>query len=293
MCVKGLCTDESKGQPAQVGDGAAPGNGDQDGADGGDHSPGNGGDGDTEGDGDQGGDGADASHGPTPPPDAGLDPDVPVNADCPKASASLRFCDGFEEEFTAWTRDADKDTRLSIVTEAARGTHALEADTQKRGLWADVHASFAEIFREPLWARAYLWADASASYDAFTVLRVETASESSDASEGIDLSLEGREPRAVLYVKGHGREAELDDKHSFPLDAWTCVELELMPGALSSEGVANMYVDGRLAATLDTEMPTAGLERVRVGIFYPADEQGPVTVRVDAVAVSTERIGCD
>ena len=29
------------------------------------------------------------------------------------------------------------------------------------------------------------------------------------------------------------------------------------------------------------------------GLFFTAKEQGPVTVRVDAVAVSTKRLGCE
>jgi hypothetical protein len=230
------------------------------------------------------------SHGPA---DAGKhDAGMPALPDCPKASASLRFCDGFEDGFGPWTRDKDSDAELAITSaDVARGTHALATATDKRGaLWSEVLATFPGISHEPLWARAFIKARGDMSYDVITILRVETQDDSSDASEGIDVSLKDGKPRAELYAKGTGTDAQHDDTEDFPVDAWTCVELSLVPDLL--DAVASLYIDGRLAVTFRNPLPTAPLERVRAGIFFSSDSQQAVSLGIDAVAVSTERIGC-
>jgi hypothetical protein len=217
---------------------------------------------------------------------------MPAPPDCPPSSASLRFCDGFEDGFGAWTRDKDSAAELTIASDdVARGAHALASATNKRGaLWSEVLATFPGISHEPLWARAFIKAHGDMSYDVITILRVETKDDSSDASEGIDVSLKDGKPRAELYVKGTGTDTQKDDTKDFPVDVWTCVELSLVPDLL--DAVATLYIDGRAAVTFRNPLPLAALERVRAGIFFSSDNQEAVSLGVDAVAVSTERIGC-
>ena len=276
-CVDSLCTVQGTGSPQQAADAGAMVQRDAATRDAG--SP-------DEGDHDAGSD-------MELPPEADAGDDDPAQGldDCPPASEALRFCDGFEDDFAPWNRQADPDTKLTIVSsDAARGAHALEVDVQGgRKSWAEVNAEFAGISGEPLWVRAYLWAQGDMSYDVVTVLRVETRG---DTPEGVDLSLSDGAARAVLYAEAGESEAEVKDGRRFPADTWTCIELSLTPSD-SRQGVARLYVEGRLAATLDTPLPRAPLERVRAGLFFASDDQPPVSLRLDAVAVGTERIGCD
>lgn len=210
-------------------------------------------------------------------------------ADCPAASAPLRFCDGFEDGFDPWTRELDEDTRLTIVSHAARGSKALKAETRARGdLWAEVRAPFSKVTDAPVWARAYVYLSSDERYKAFTFLRVESGGE---GSEGLDVSVEGSSPRAVLFVEAAGTEGERQDDERFPLDRWVCVELAFALDTLITS-TASLYIDGRLAATHTGVRMLAGLERVRAGMFFTAKEQTAAAVHIDAVAIGTERVGC-
>jgi hypothetical protein len=282
VCVEGLCALDSDSN-AQTADDGGPASESPDGVDGSmsDGKPSDAAEPEDDSERDAGRD-----SGASLPGDAG--PDPMVSADCPADNPAVLFCDGFESDFVAWQREPDDQTRLSIVSDdVACGARALEAETLTRGKrWAEVRATFAEIEREPLWVRASLWAHGDLDYDVITVLRLE----SSATSEGIDLSLEGGAPRALLFADLAETERERADDQPFPVDRYTCVELAFTPSLLT--GSASLYVDGRLAATQETPLPSAPLDTVRTGIFFTSDNHPPVALRVDAVAVSTERLGC-
>jgi hypothetical protein len=279
-CVRGLCTqpDESHAQPADGG--AAPTRD----ADTDELDSGPSGDGDASLPSHVG----DAGHG-----DGDGDDDASTEpAECPN-DPRVRFCDGFENQLEAWQTDVDEGTSLDVVSSPvahAHGRHALEVRSLDGGeRWTMVHARFPAVDEGPLWVRAFFFTSSDMTYDAVTTLRLEA---STDNKQGIDMSLEDIQTHAVLYAEIGKSHAEKIDTQRFPIDAYVCVELGLVPDTLV-DGTASLYVGGRLVGSVSTPLPVVPLDVVRAGMFYASRDQPPATLRVDTITVSTERLGCD
>jgi hypothetical protein len=180
---------------------------------------------------------------------------------------------------------------VSVVSgRVARGAQALQATLAMTGKGkAAVRASFADVASEPLWARAFVWVNGNANYEILSVLRVNT---STTPDEGIDLSFQQGSARAVLFYNARGVQYSSADAELFPANGWACVELGFVPSVTADTGVATLHVDGRLAVTLQVLKPSTPLNVLQAGIYYVGPNQAPSTTWLDAVAVSTERIGC-
>jgi hypothetical protein len=227
---------------------------------------------------------APANDAAAPGPDAdvpGGDPVLPVDAqggvDCtalPDALACASFAQGIP---------ATMETRsYGGTVQAAAGS--VEAVTDAGAAKAALVATFAPQFSGQLYVRFDMQLTSSAPLVGVNFLGVTDAVEPWPESEIDFNAIAGPRTEAFLLESG----AAYTSEQPFPQGLWTCVEV--LVDISEQAGAVRLSFDSQVAVeanALDTALPM-GLARVSVGIDFTAQDQGPASVLVDNLVVSTQ-----
>jgi hypothetical protein len=220
--------------------------------------------------------------------DAGVDGPPPGGPSlC--ATASVLFCDGFENGLGQWTSDTVGGKVQTDKTHVFRGNQSLHAqvDAIKQPA-STVYAREQHFQTWPLdvFVRVFLYQPSPlppASYD-FVELVAGAA-----PYPGMDLRMQ---PPAQLGATAFGGP---DDSWSstaaLPVDEWACLEMEVDAPNGTFRAWLNDAPVPDLTRTFTT--PIAGYGILKVGLaYFQAAPQGATDVWIDEVAVDGARIGC-
>jgi hypothetical protein len=250
------------------------------------------------------GDGGPADGGPADggPADGGSDAGPP--GPCPTVSEPI-FCDDFEGltaaspgPWSGWRlRPIGSDSEVS----PARGPDPVHAGEQAARMYTPEPQAQAAMFREldppiaggNLWIRAFVYVPRD-SVD-FTFAELSLLYLVPPSGDGLSLQL-GADHNS--FYLGSGLEDDPGGQRVWalpgsgvPRDVWTCVEVHF---DIDDLGSAALYLDGAARGTVDDvdTLSTGGYGRIVLGLERALGDQGPATIYLDDVAISTLRPGC-
>jgi hypothetical protein len=228
------------------------------------------------------------------PPDAGPadgGPDAPAvrdtGCDTLLLDENVVFCDGFEDDLSAWTMTGG--IVEQVRTGTYRGTGAVEMAPLDGVQFATLSA---DVFDDPderdHWLRAYIRVEFTDVAHALEIMAL------AGPSMSFPVYVEGS-GFANIHGHGFGADAGWDSSEAFPLEEWVCVEIHARyAGGVGDPGRAELFINGVDAARGDDIEFMARANAIQVGSVFADPETGRTQrIMVDEVVASLDRIGCD
>lgn len=201
------------------------------------------------------------------------------------------FCDGFEDGDLTTNWDGPSASSGSVATSAdspRTGTWKLEASIDTGGGFAyATKQDFGSRTSGAVHARAFYFVPSGPALDELDIMFV---TEPAGPFHGVRVRVLG----GNLTLRSQPGDVTSAGGIPIPRDVWTCIEMAITIG--ETDGAATLEMDGALVASFTNEdtLPALGLATVEVGIVRSnAGVQGPASLGVDDVVISTQPIGCD
>lgn len=213
--------------------------------------------------------------------------DVPTDALPPRASQcdelDVLFCEGFEDDLSAWTTDIPEGTETDIEfsDSAFRGRGVLRS-------YSDSRSDYSIIFRggiwpddtDDLWVRAYYFVDADFS----TVIEpFEFVGDSYSVPHLVT-------PGSYADVHAHGvlGDGTWESSINPEADRWVCAEMHMHRDPTA--GYVELFIDGAMAVRTEDMPITETFTGLGLGLVYTDFDEA--LIFFDEVAAHTSRIPC-
>jgi hypothetical protein len=201
----------------------------------------------------------------------------------PPCGAGVVFCDGFESgDVSAWSSAVSGNAKVQ-GERVHNGSWALQVTTDGARS-ASVGTSLRRLATGSFHARAWFFVPSDFVFHKAELLTVD------GPPDGVEFILDEDEIRAYDDMAATTLTTQMSVLHN----QWFCIQLHV--GISQSAGTVTLDLNIHqvsAASALDTLPAADGYTFLDVGIANPTNGQGPATIYIDDVVVSTQPLGCN